>query len=113
MTKLERLEIKLELTRQRVREENKKKAELKLIAAQKKKEMPRRRTGRPPLKPEIIERARELGETKPLPDVALKLGISLTSLYNHGISRNEINKEKLENKLTDIGNQKNEQSFDD
>ena len=53
----------------------------------------RKPPGRKPLDAELIERAKELAKTKTLPDVALRLGIALRSLYNNGISRKSINAE--------------------
>ena len=56
--------------------------------------------GREPLPDELVERARELTRTKPLLDVALRLGISLRSLYNKGISRQALDAEsKIANNL--------------
>lgn len=49
--------------------------------------------GRPGLKKEIILKAKLLALSNPLPLVALKLNISLKTLYNYGISREALNKE--------------------
>ncbi len=53
----------------------------------------RKLSGRKQLPTALIERAKELAKTKTLTDVALRLGISLRSLYNKGISRKAINAE--------------------
>ena len=45
------------------------------------------KSGRPAIDDELILRAIKLAEDKPLTDVALRLGVSLRTLYNKGISR--------------------------
>ncbi len=49
-----------------------------------KKPMPR---GRPRISEDILIEAVKLAETRTLPHVAMKLGISLKTLYNNGIKR--------------------------
>lgn len=53
-----------------------------------------RRAGRQPLDDALVAIAREKARNKPLLDVALSLGISLRSMYNKGISRKALDKEK-------------------
>lgn len=87
------LELQRQLTQQRekIRELNRQKRELNLREKLEKKiALP---SGRPKLKTELIERAREMAKTKPLADVALSLDVSCRSLYRHGISRRAINAE--------------------
>lgn len=50
--------------------------------------------GRPRLDEKIIERAKELAQTRPLPLVALNLEIALATLYRYGIKRKILNAEK-------------------
>ena len=45
------------------------------------------KSGRPAIDDTLILRAIKLAEDKPLTDVALRLGVSLRTLYNKGISR--------------------------
>ncbi len=80
--------------------EKQRKEKLKQLETEreKKKKNPVRR-GRPRLKPELIAKARKLAEKLPLPDVALRLGISRSSLLNYGITRNALNTEAAFNVL--------------
>lgn len=88
MTKLERLILK---KREEIRELNRQKLERDLQAKlEKKVSLPK---GRPKLKAELIERARELAQTKPIADVSLSLEVSRSSLYRYGISRRAMNAE--------------------
>ena len=50
--------------------------------------------GRQPLDDALVAQAREKARNKPLKDVALSLGIALRSMYNKGISRKALDKEK-------------------
>ncbi len=56
--------------------------------------MPKKRPGRKPIDPDIIELAKKLGQRKSLTDVALQLDVSLKTLYTHGVSRKALNAEK-------------------
>lgn len=89
MTKLDRQILeKLE----EIRELNRQKGERDLQAKlEKKVALPK---GRPKLKAELIEAAREMAKTKPIADVSLSLGVSRSTLYRHGISRKAIDAEK-------------------
>ncbi len=49
--------------------------------------------GREPLPEWLVEKAREMARIRPLKDTALSLGVSVTSLYNKGISRRAIDAE--------------------
>ena len=53
---------------------------------------PARKRGRPPIDENVLIRAVKLAETRTLPHVAMKLGISLTTLYNKGIKRYVLDK---------------------
>jgi hypothetical protein len=49
--------------------------------------------GRPRIDEKIIEKAKELGQIYPLPFVAFKLDISMSSFYRYGIKRKILNAE--------------------
>jgi hypothetical protein len=51
------------------------------------------RTGRPRIDENLIKKAKNLGKDHYLPDVALSLGLSLRTLYNYGITRENLNRE--------------------
>ncbi len=50
--------------------------------------------GRPRVEVKKIEQARTLAQNMPLPDVAMKLEIALSTLYAYNIKRKILNKEK-------------------
>jgi hypothetical protein len=56
--------------------------------------LPKKKPGRKPISPAILERALKLAEKLPLTEVALRCDIALMTLYNYGISRRAINKGK-------------------
>lgn len=62
-----------------------KRRELKTAEIKKHKKPMKR--GRPRISEDILIEAVKLAETRTLPHVAMKLGISLNSLYNNGIKR--------------------------
>ncbi len=82
------LDEQIRIAERKLSELKRQRRELKQLA---KKSL--RGRGREPLPDELIEKARELAQTKPLKDVALRLGIGLRSLYNKGISRRAIDAE--------------------
>lgn len=90
---IEKIDKKLLKIMLEVIEQRRKKAELKAIKEQAKREksLNKSKGGRPKLKPEIIEKAKLLGQKYTLNEVAFRLEISVNSLYNHGISRNALN----------------------
>lgn len=49
------------------------------------------RPGRPRISKELLEEAEFLAYTNPIPHVALKLNIALSTLYDHGITRKNLN----------------------
>jgi hypothetical protein len=59
----------------------------------KKASQPEKTRGRPKISEDVLIKAVQMAETKPLAIVAIKLEIGLTTLYNYGISR-----ARLENK---------------
>lgn len=52
---------------------------------------PPKKRGRPAIDENILIKAVQLAETKPLPHVAMRLNISLRTLYRYGIKRNVLN----------------------
>jgi hypothetical protein len=46
-----------------------------------------RSPGRPAIDPKILEMAKDLAQVAPIADVALKLDVAKSTLYNHGVSR--------------------------
>ncbi|MET0753944.1 MAG: helix-turn-helix domain-containing protein [Pyrinomonadaceae bacterium] len=50
--------------------------------------------GRPQIDETILRRAKELAKGSPIPDVALKLSVSKSTLYRYGIKRKILNAEK-------------------
>jgi hypothetical protein len=56
--------------------------------------LPKKKPGRKPISPTILNRAWQLAEKMTLTDVALRCDVSLKTLYNNGISRRAINKGK-------------------
>ncbi len=58
---------------------------------------PKKKPGRKPISPAILNRALQLAEKMTLTDVALRCDVALTTLYNHGISRKTINKNRVKN----------------
>lgn len=59
----------------------------------------RKSRGRKPINNDLIERARKMAETKTIFDTALSLGISLSTLYNKGVSRKAIDAENVKRML--------------
>lgn len=59
-----------------------------------KPEKPIRPRGRPRMDADIIAKAKELGRNMPLPMVALKLDVSMATLYRYQIKRKILNAEK-------------------
>jgi hypothetical protein len=55
---------------------------------------PKKKPGRKPISPAILNRALQLAEKMTLTDVALRCDVALTTLYNHGISRAALNRKK-------------------
>ena len=76
-------------------------AELKSLRIQERKAiraaMPKKKCGRKPIDPDLLELAKKIAQRKPLSEVALQLNISLKTFYNKGISRAALDKEKLLN----------------
>ena len=99
MTRIEKQILK---SQKRIAISKAKERKKKERAAAKIKKVSRPR-GRPRLNPELIEKARELAKTKPLADVAFKLGIALKSLRNYGVTRPAL---KVETILTKLCKQK-------
>lgn len=88
----EKLEKLILEKREEIRELKRQKRERDLQAKLEKKiALP---SGRPKLKAELIEAAREMAKTKPISDVCLSLNVSRSTLYSYGISRRTINAEK-------------------
>jgi cell division septum initiation protein DivIVA len=58
---------------------------------------PKKKRGRKPISPAILNRALQLAEKMTLTDVALRCDVALKTLYRHGISRRAINKNRVEN----------------
>jgi hypothetical protein len=56
--------------------------------------LPKKKPGRKPISPAILNRALQLAEKLPLTEVALRCDVALRTLYNNGISRKVINKGK-------------------
>lgn len=52
--------------------------------------------GRPCIDPKRIEMARDLAREQPIPLVALKTGLALSTLYRYGIKRKILNNEKAQ-----------------
>ncbi len=59
--------------------------------------LPKKKRGRKPISPAILNRALQLAEKMTLTDVALRCDVALKTLYNNGISRKAINKNRVEN----------------
>jgi cell division septum initiation protein DivIVA len=59
--------------------------------------LPKKKRGRKPISPAILNRALQLAEKMTLTDVALRCDVALKTLYNKGISRKAINKNRVEN----------------
>jgi hypothetical protein len=60
---------------------------------------PKKKPGRKPLSSVVLNRAKTLALKLPLTEVALRCDVSLKSLYNNGISRAAINKEKASDNI--------------
>jgi hypothetical protein len=88
------LEEQIRLKMREVKIQREAERERKLAEEKKLKENPLKK-GRPKLDKETIQKAWKLAETNSLPDVALKLDISLQSLYNYGINRKAVD-ERME-----------------
>jgi hypothetical protein len=80
------------------------KAHLKKLKEQQREEIraaraarPKKKPGRKPISPAILNRALQLAEKMTLTDVALRCDVALTTLHNHGISRKTINKNRIKN----------------
>jgi hypothetical protein len=58
---------------------------------------PKKKRGRKPISPAILERAWKLAEKMTLTEVALRCDVALKTLYNYEISRKAINKNRAEN----------------
>jgi cell division septum initiation protein DivIVA len=58
---------------------------------------PKKKPGRKPISPAILNRALQLAEKMTLTDVALRCDVALKTLYNYGISRKTINKNRVKN----------------
>lgn len=101
MTKLERLEVKLAQVQNEIREERRKLTEQKANKFGDFKPKFSVQTGRPRISKETLIEIEIDAYRKPLPDVALKYGVSLKTLYNYGITRKALNKKIAENNLTD------------
>ena len=67
---------------------------LKVKAKSPKKVKSLRPVGRPRVNEKKIQRAKELAKDFPIADVALKVSISVSTLYRHGINRKILNAEK-------------------
>jgi hypothetical protein len=91
----------------KIKQDKNKLAELKGLRNEERKVEARKNrkpAGRKPLPTELLERARKTARTKTMTDTALSLGVCLTSLYNHGISRKSIDAEiSLESDLQKKG----------
>jgi hypothetical protein len=59
--------------------------------------LPKKKRGRKPISPAILIRALQLAEKMTLTDVALRCDVALKTLYNNGISRRAINKNRVKN----------------
>jgi hypothetical protein len=55
---------------------------------------PKRKPGRKPISPVILNRALKLAKKMSLPEVAFRCDVALKTLYNYGISRKAINESK-------------------
>jgi hypothetical protein len=88
----------MENTRERIEKLKKHIKELRALEREEiraaKAALPKKKPGRKPISPAILNRALNLAEKLPLTEVALRCDIALMTLYNHGISRRAINKGK-------------------
>lgn len=88
-----RIQKQLDQSRKRIARLNRRK---RADAAKRKQKLiakARGKAGRPKLDEQLIVKAIKLAEKFTLPEVALRLGIPRSTLYNYGISRKELEKE--------------------
>ena len=84
------LDEEIAFWKERLKDLQRQKAKLK----KPKPDKPRKPRGRPRIDGNIIAKAKELGQKMPLPTVALRLDVSLSTLYRNGIKREILNAEK-------------------
>ena len=85
---MNRLDRQILKAQEKLRELNRQKLEAKK-AEQQNREPAKR--GRKPISNETVKQIEAEAYLKPLPDVAFKFNVSLSTLYNHGITREVLN----------------------